>query len=81
MIDINDENYKQTFQTLFNELKSHNDRLVKKPSLILITKLDTIDISELKIARTLKKLKIIPISSISKKGIKDAISSIASLIK
>ena len=81
MIDINDENYKKTFQTLFNELKSHNDRLVKKPSLILITKLDTVGSNALKVDESLNKLKIISISSISKEGIKDAISSIATLIK
>ena len=81
MIDINDENYKKTFQTLFNELKSHNNRLVKKPSLILITKLDTVGSNAPKVDESLNKLKIISISSISKEGIKDAISSIATLIK
>ena len=81
MIDMNDKSYKKSFETLFNELKSHDNNLVKKPSLILLTKSDTIDMNNVSIKETLNSFKVFPISSISKEGIKDAISLISSLIK
>ena len=81
MIDVNDDSYKDSFKILFNELKSHNSSLVKKPSIIFITKADTVDIQDFKINKTLNKFKILTISSVSKIGIKEALSSIIDLIK
>ena len=80
-IDLNDEDYKKSFKILFNELKSHNNKLVKKPSLILLTKSDTIDVNQLDIDESINELIMLPISSINKDGIKKAISLIADLIK
>ena len=81
MIDINDENYSNSFKILFNELKSHHQKLIKKPSLILVTKVDSIKLNDIKIKKTINTLKVIPISSVDKTGVNDAISSIVKLIK
>ena len=81
MVDLNDDDYEKSFKILFNELKAHDNKLVKKPSLILLTKSDSIDVEELDIKRSLKGLNIMPISSISKDGVQKAILMIAGLIK
>ena len=81
MIDINDESYKDSFKVLFNELKSHDSSLVKKPSIIFITKTDTVNIQNFKINKSLNSFKTVAISSVSKDGIKEALSSIVALIK
>jgi len=81
MIDLNDENYEESFKILFNELKSHDNKLVKKQSLILLTKSDSVDLDKLDVKDSLKGLRVMLVSSISKDGIKKAILSIADLIK
>ena len=63
MIDINDEDYKKSFKILFNELKSHNSKLVKKPSLIFLTKSDTLDINDIDVKKTLNSFKVFSISA------------------
>ncbi len=40
LVDINDENPRQTFETLENELKTYSRLMIKKPSMIVLTKLD-----------------------------------------
>ncbi|MCD4692909.1 MAG: GTPase ObgE [Calditrichales bacterium] len=40
LVDINDENPSQTFETLRNELKTYSQSMIKKPSMIVLTKLD-----------------------------------------
>ena len=81
MIDLNDDNYKESFKVLFDELKSHDRELVKKPSLILLTKSDSLNIEDLDIKKSLKDISVASISSISKQGVKDAILMIVDLIK
>ena len=81
MIDLNDDSYKESFKVLFDELKSHDRELVKKPSLILLTKSDSLNIEDLDIKKSLKGISVAPISSISKQGVKDAILMIVDLIK
>ena len=80
MIDINDD-YRKSFKILYDELKSHNNKLIKKPSLILLTKSDTVNIDDLNISSTINNFSTSIISSISKDGIKKAIIFIADLIK
>ena len=81
MIDINDENIEKTFNILYNELKSHKPQLVKKPSLILVTKNDTIPSESISIPKLLKKSQVIPVSSINGEGVKEAIFEISNLLK
>ena len=73
--DVSDQ-----YDKLFNELKQHDDTVVNKKSIILITKndisQDDVDISELP-----QNLSIIPISSVSGNNIKKAISSIHKLLE
>lgn len=40
LVDINDENPRQAFETLRNELKTYSQLMIKKPSMIVLTKLD-----------------------------------------
>ena len=81
MIDLNDDSYEESFKVLFDELKSHDKELVKKPSLILLTKSDSLTIEDLDIKKSLKDISVVSISSISKQGVKDAILMIVDLIK
>ena len=81
MIDLNDDSYEESFKVLFDELKSHDKELVKKPSLILLTKSDSLTIEDLDIKKSLKDISVASISSISKQGVKDAILMIVDLIK
>jgi GTP-binding protein len=81
MIDLNDDSYQESFKVLFEELKSHDKSLVDKPSLVLLTKLDSLNIEELDIKKSLKGLSVASISSISREGVDDAILKIVKLIK
>ena len=81
MIDLNDDSYNESFNVLFDELKSHDKELVKKPSLILLTKSDSLTVEDLDIEKSLKGISVASISSISKQGVKDAILMIVDLIK
>jgi len=81
MIDLNDDSYNESFKVLFDELKSHDRELVKKPSLILLTKSDSLTVEDLDIEKSLKGISVASISSISKQGVKDAILMIVDLIK
>ncbi len=40
LIDCTDESPQKTFETLYNELQSYSPAMVKKPSLIVLTKID-----------------------------------------
>jgi GTP-binding protein len=48
LIDITSENYVNEFKVLLNELKSYSKKLAEKPRLIVLTKIDLIEESELK---------------------------------
>ena len=43
LIDVTEENPESVFKTLWNELHSFSERLVRKPSLIVLTKIDLLD--------------------------------------
>ena len=42
LIDINEDNPEQVYQTLRNELRDYSSALAKKPALIVLTKIDTV---------------------------------------
>ncbi len=48
VVDINEEDIPATISTLQNELKSFDDNLLNRPSLVAITKIDTVDENDLK---------------------------------
>jgi len=81
MIDLNDDSYQESFKVLFEELKSHDKSLVDKPSLVLLTKSDSLNIEKLDIKKSLKGFSVASISSISREGVEDAILKIVKLIK
>ena len=80
MIDAQSENLKKDFNTLKNELKNHDKSLLKKPSLILITKKDLIMDDNFKIPQIDKKYPQIIISSISGENINIAIKKMADIL-
>ena len=81
MIDSTSEDIDADLYTLKNELHQHNPELLKRPSLLLLTKVDLIqeDLPEFKIKTD--DMTWIPISSISTQNIDQAIQSIATIIQ
>jgi len=68
-------------KTLKNELKKHNPELIKRPSLLLLTKTDLIPTELLELEKVSKEIPIVQISSVSGKNLNEAIQSIAELIQ
>ena len=81
MIDSTSEDIDADLYTLKNELKRHNPKLVKRPSLILLTKVDLFpkDLPEFKIISN--DMPQISVSSISGQNIMQAIQSIVKIIQ
>ena len=77
---INEEIY-ENFVTLKNELKRHNPELIKRPSLLLLTKTDLIPTELLELEKISKEIPIVQISSVSGQNLNEAIQAIAELIK
>ena len=73
MIDIHSDNILKEFKTLQNELKQYNLDLIKKPSILLITKIDmeNIDSSNKKIPKSIDSIKI---SSLKNVNLSEAIN-------
>ena len=76
-----DEEIYEKFVTLKNELKRHNPELIKRPSLLLLTKTDLIPTELLELEKLSKEIPIVQISSVSGHNLKEAIQAIADLIK
>ena len=81
MIDSASEHIDVDLDTLKNELQQHNPELLKRPSLLLLTKVDLFpeDLPEFKI--TTDDMPRIPVSSISGQNINQAIQGIAEIIQ
>ena len=73
LIDITSENYKQDFDTLYNELKSYSSRLIEKEILIVFSKSDLVEdekiseVSKLKFGN--KNITPLVISSLTNSGL------------
>ena len=80
LIDLNDEDITATYKMLKNELESHDPKLLKKPSLLLLTKSDSIQIEEISKIKKIKNIESITMSSITGKNIEKAISSMIELL-
>ena len=77
MIDLNSEDILKEYNLLNKELKLFDKELLKKPSIILLTKLDTIDCDkEIKISGK----KVLKISSLSKINLQKALKLITSYL-
>ncbi len=81
LVECIDEKIYENFVTLKNELKKHNPDLIKRPSLLLLTKTDLIPTELLELEKVSKEIPIVQISSVSGKNLKEAIQSIAELIQ
>jgi GTP-binding protein len=81
LVECIDEEIYENFVTLKNELKRHNPELIKRPSLLLLTKTDLIPTELLELEKISKEIPIVQISSVSGKNLNEAIQAIAELIK
>ena len=86
MIDCSDENYLTAYDTLCNELEQYSDELMEKPRIVLCNKIDVdgaferaIEIRQ-KIKETEPETKVIPVSVMGGRGMKDAQKEIVSLV-
>lgn len=86
MIDCSDENYLTAYDTLCNELEQYSDELMEKPRIILCNKIDVdgafdraLEIQQ-KIKETEPETKVIPVSVMGGRGMKDAQKEIVSLV-
>jgi GTP-binding protein len=81
LVECIDEEIYKNFVTLKNELKRHNPELIKRPSLLLLTKTDLIPTELLELEKIAKEIPIVQISSVSGQNLNDAIQAIAELIQ
>ena len=81
LVECIDEEIYENFVTLKNELKRHNPELIKRPSLLLLTKTDLIPTELLELEKISKEIPIVQISSVSGQNLNEAIQAIAELIK
>ena len=81
IIDANSETINDDYNVLKKELLNHKPDLDKLPKLILLSKVDTINDTELNQKNLPNGIKIIKISSITGKNLENAIKSIAYLVE
>lgn len=85
VIDMSGTEYDpiESYETIINEIKKYDENLLKRPSVIIASKMD-IENSKENLAKFQKKypnLKIYPISSIYNEGIKELITDLNKLVK
>ena len=80
VIDINAENLKKEYETIRNELKLYDEKLMNKPEVVALTKIDTLDEKTVqKICKKFEKAigkKVYAISSVAKNGLFDCLIDI-----
>jgi len=81
IIDANSDTINDDYNVLKKELLNHKPDLDKLPKLILLSKVDTINDTELNQKNLPNGIKIIKISSITGKNLENAIKSIAYLVE
>ena len=81
IIDANSDSINDDFNVLKNELLNHKPDLDKLPKLIVLSKIDTINDTELNQKKLPNDIEIIKISSITGKNLENAIKSIAYLVE
>lgn len=77
IIDLNSEDVENEYDLLCNELKSFDERLLDKPKIILLSKLDLVSKEDVDLLFFKKIKDVIKISSVSKLNIDKAINLIA----
>ncbi|MFC1809872.1 GTPase ObgE [Patescibacteria group bacterium] len=86
IIDINEKDIVEGFKTINKELQKYDKNLLKKPQIIALNKIDTIDdeLTDLlykEIKKKIRKYEIFKISSVSGKGIPELMKVTYKLIK
>ncbi len=84
LIDSTDEDPKKTYDTLVNEIKLFNKEMLKKPQIIVITKMDLADSNRKKEILKInfkKGIAVHFISAVANKGIKDLIKEMWKMLK
>ena len=81
LVECITEKIQENFKTLQKELKKYNPELIKRPSLLLLTKTDLIPEKLLKVGTISREIQIIQISSVTGKNLNKAIQLIATLIQ
>ena len=76
IIDLNSEDVENEYNLLCNELKSFDERLLDKPKIILLSKLDLVSKEDVDLLFFKKMKDVIKISSVSKLNIDKAINLI-----
>lgn len=86
MIDCSDENYMTAYDTLKKELENYSDELMEKPRIVLLNKIDMEGAYDnaCKAAEKIRKdepdTKVIPVSVMEGRGMKDAQREIVTLV-
>ncbi len=80
LIESTDENPHESFKILYKELGEFSKELIKKPYIILISKTDINDPSDL-IKKFRKKEKVIPMSSVTGENLQNVIDQFYQLIQ
>ena len=76
IIDLNSEDVENEYNLLCNELKSFDEKLLDKPKVILLSKLDLISKKNIDLSFLKNMKNVIKISSISKTNLDKAINLI-----
>ena len=79
IIDINSKDIKEEYKALCNELKTYNKLLLKKPKILILSKLDIKNKKDK--VPSIPGINSIQISSITKQGLQDSIDAISHLLK
>jgi len=86
VVDINEKDIKEGINTINEELKKYDKNLLKKPQIIALNKIDTLDeeLTDLlykELKKKLRKYKVFLISAVSGKGIPELIIETHKLIE
>jgi GTP-binding protein len=76
VVDISDDDIPDTIKTLENELKSFDETLLNRPSIVTITKIDTVSENDLKAVSKELPSEYIYISAVTGMGAKDFLQKI-----
>ena len=77
LLDVTRADLRADFRVLNDELASFNASLVKKPRLVALTKIDTLDAKALRALSSMKfgRTAVFPLSAVSGKGVRDLVAA------
>lgn len=86
LIDVNENDILKAYKTINKELKKYDPTLAKKPNIVVLNKIDTIDseLLDLLMSETKKHIKkhpVFPVSAVTGRGINDLIIKINEVLK